>query len=54
MKYDERHFQLHSGEYDWLVTELTQNTRGEYVIILLLVLITPTKYGLTLLELGIH
>ena len=38
----ERHSQLYSGEYDWLGPYLTQNTRGQYILILLAVLITPT------------
>ena len=38
--------QSHSRKYDWLVPDLTKNTRGCYILIFLGVLITPTKYGM--------
>ena len=42
MEYGERRPQSHSGEYDWLDPDLTQNTQGRYILILPEVLITPT------------
>ena len=35
--------QSHSGEYDWLVPELTRNTRGRHIPVLPVFLITPTR-----------
>ena len=54
VEYVERRSQSNYIEYDWLVTDLTQNTRGRYILIFLVVLITPTKYGISILELGIN
>ena len=35
--------QPHSVEYDWLGPYLTQNTQGRYILILPVVLMTPTR-----------
>ena len=47
MEDGERGSQTNSGEYDWLGSDPTQNTRGWYVPILLVVLITPAPDGPT-------
>ena len=41
MEDDERHYQPYSREYDWVGPDLTQNTRGRYILISLEFLITP-------------
>ena len=43
MEYDKICPQAHPGEYDWLDPDLTQNTRGNYILILPAFLITPTR-----------
>ena len=45
VEYGEIYPQSNSGEYDWLVSNHTWNTRGRYIPIIPLVLITPTPYG---------
>ena len=45
MEGGERLSQPHSGEYDWLGPDLTRNTRGRYIPILLIVLVTITLDG---------
>ena len=41
LEYGERRSQPYSDEYDWLGPDLTQNTRGRYILIFPVVLITP-------------
>ena len=41
-----RRSQPYCREYDWLGPDLTQNTRGRYILILPAVLITPTRMEL--------
>ena len=43
MEDGERHPQLNYLEYDWLGPHLTRNTLGRYILILLEVLMTPTR-----------
>ena len=46
--------QSYYREYDWLGPDTALNTQGQYILIFLVVLITLTKYGLTLLKSGFH
>ena len=44
--------QSHSVEYGWLGPDLTQNKRGRYILILLMVLMTPNRMVCTGIKSG--
>ena len=54
MENGERRSQSHSREYYWLGPDILRNTRGQYILVLLVALINRTNYDLTLLESGLH